>query len=362
MAWIMSATNGRAVTGGHLRSLQAILLVAHLAMLVLLCSRPIAAADPHQGAAGSAPELIAAASGSATVALVTGLLLAFFMFASTRPRAAATAAANTREPAPRPDAGHRRADVDVQHLHEGLMARLSHDLRTPLNAIIGFADLMKTETFGPLGNDRYRDYAAHMQSCGHDLLRATESTLAMASLLTNRQGRDDGIIAVAELVEECWAVVTRSHNAGERALQLDIDRSIEVCGDESALRQSLIYLLGLALERSGAAGQVAFAAVRSHGRVEARISVTGCETRARIARTGCRPRTSATAGIDELAIGVSRALLGLNGVPLVETADLPGGWTVAMSLEASGQADFFAAAKPAQAYLGGLGTSASRSA
>ena len=361
MAWIMSATNGRAVASGHLRSLQAILLVAHLAMLVLLCSRPNAAADPHQGAAGSGPELMAAA-GSATVALLTGLLLAFFMFANTRPRAAATGPVNTGEPAARPHAAPCPADVDVRHLHEGLIARLNHDLRTPLNAIIGFADLMKAETFGPLGNDRYRAYAAHMQSCGHDLLRATESTLAMASLLTNPLGRDDGVGGLAALVEECWVVATLSHDAGDRALHLDLDRALEVRGDGGALRQSLISLFGIALERSGAKGRVAFAAVHSHGRIEARLSVTGGACPARPARTGCRPRTSAVAGIDELAISVSRALLGLSGVPLVEAIDLPSGWAVTMSLEASVQADFFASAKPAQAYLGGLGASASRSA
>src|SRR5262249_36111726 len=39
------------------------------------------------------------------------------------------------------------------------LANISHELRTPLNAIIGFSEVMESETFGPLGAPRYRNYA-----------------------------------------------------------------------------------------------------------------------------------------------------------------------------------------------------------
>ncbi|MBN8966415.1 MAG: PAS domain S-box protein, partial [Rhizobiales bacterium] len=38
------------------------------------------------------------------------------------------------------------------------LAKISHEIRTPLNAIIGFSDVMMNERFGPVGNDRYRQY------------------------------------------------------------------------------------------------------------------------------------------------------------------------------------------------------------
>ena len=39
------------------------------------------------------------------------------------------------------------------------LANMSHELRTPLNAIIGFSEIMLAQMFGPLGSDKYREYA-----------------------------------------------------------------------------------------------------------------------------------------------------------------------------------------------------------
>ena len=51
------------------------------------------------------------------------------------------------------------------------VARISHDIRNPLTAITGFAEALMSERFGPIGNERYREYikdlhaaAAHLSS------------------------------------------------------------------------------------------------------------------------------------------------------------------------------------------------------
>ncbi len=47
---------------------------------------------------------------------------------------------------------------------------MSHELRTPLNAIIGFSDVQRREMFGPVGHERYRQYATDIHASGTHLL------------------------------------------------------------------------------------------------------------------------------------------------------------------------------------------------
>ena len=49
------------------------------------------------------------------------------------------------------------------------LASMSHELRTPLNAIIGFSEILKDQRFGPLGSDRYVDYADNIRTSGTHL-------------------------------------------------------------------------------------------------------------------------------------------------------------------------------------------------
>jgi signal transduction histidine kinase len=40
-----------------------------------------------------------------------------------------------------------------------LLSTVTHELKTPLNAILGFSEIMQTERFGALGDERYVTYA-----------------------------------------------------------------------------------------------------------------------------------------------------------------------------------------------------------
>ena len=83
------------------------------------------------------------------------------------------------------------------------LANMSHELRTPLNAVIGFADLMKRELFGPLGNEHYRAYVADIIDSGSKLLGMIEAILEFsrsehASLAET--GKDGDMQAAVEAV------------------------------------------------------------------------------------------------------------------------------------------------------------------
>ncbi|MDJ0946500.1 MAG: cache domain-containing protein [Kiloniellales bacterium] len=76
--------------------------------------------------------------------------------------------------------------VRANQAKTAFLAATSHELRTPLNAIIGFSEVMAAETFGPIGNDRYRKYSRAILESGRDLLGIISGILDLAAAESNR--------------------------------------------------------------------------------------------------------------------------------------------------------------------------------
>ncbi len=62
------------------------------------------------------------------------------------------------------------------------LANKSHELRKPLNAIIGFSEIIKDETFGPVGSTKYRDYADDINQSGQHLLSLINDILDLSKI------------------------------------------------------------------------------------------------------------------------------------------------------------------------------------
>ena len=63
-------------------------------------------------------------------------------------------------------------DLDV-----ALDAWLAHELRTPLSAVIAYAEILKSEHFGPIANPRYKSYACDIYSSARHALGVVDSML-----------------------------------------------------------------------------------------------------------------------------------------------------------------------------------------
>jgi hypothetical protein len=374
MTWITSAPTGKFFAGRNRWPFKVLLLIAHLGLLVGVLHERAAAPVPseRQYAAIDAMTARPLSGGIALLALGTGLLLAVLMLTGSgrprvRPDSARTALHLPRTlpapSAPDPDGG--------EALHCSMMARLNHDLRTPLNALIGFADLMHAETFGPLGHERYRAYADHMRSCGHDLLRATESTLAMTELLSAPTLGGHRTVDLGTIASDAWAASRLTGDLPGSSVRLVMPDGLRIRADMPALRQALVNLFGAAAARSSNGDCIEFGARACYGRVQAWITVVRRAGGPTAATTGCRPPTSTSPAIDDLNLSVSRRLLGLQGIPMVIATDSQSAWTVTFSLEDATQSDFFdqrpMTAAPEQAdhsavFLGAPSPSPSRSA
>ena len=98
----------------------------------------------------------------------------------------------------------------AHHDWADLMSRVNHDLRTPLNAVIGFSEVMALEMFGPLGNERYKEYVRYIRDSASDLLKSAEDTLALTALLTNARPAETAVACTLEhAIADAWTFVER---------------------------------------------------------------------------------------------------------------------------------------------------------
>ncbi|MCH8092635.1 MAG: PAS-domain containing protein [Proteobacteria bacterium] len=134
---------------------------------------------------------------------------------------------------------------------------MSHELRTPLNAIIGFSEIIKGEMFGPVGTDRYRDYAGDVHESGRHLLALINDILDLSKIEAGKLELDESDVDVAEVIHSCLRLVReRAGNGGVR-LVTEIPEDLPALRfDERKLKQILINLLSNAVKFTPAGGTV----------------------------------------------------------------------------------------------------------
>ncbi|MES1152391.1 MAG: HAMP domain-containing sensor histidine kinase, partial [Dongia sp.] len=158
-----------------------------------------------------------------------------------------------------------------------LLANVSHELRTPLNAINGFSDLMKHQIYGPLGNERYVEYADDIHRSGEMLLSLINDLLDVTKLEAGRHELVESTCDLGALVEEASGLVKMQAEKGGVALQLRIDAAMpQVLADERSLRQIALNLLSNAVKFTPAGGSVMVScALDANGRPTVTVKDTG---------------------------------------------------------------------------------------
>ena len=137
------------------------------------------------------------------------------------------------------------------------LANMSHELRTPLNAIIGFSEIMRDGMFGPLGNERYREYAVDIHDSGRHLLNVIDDILDISKIEAGRYAIEEQEIDLAEVLH--WsAEMMRARTMDKRqkvSLYL-LDDMPNICADQRAMRQIMLNLLSNAAKFTPADGRI----------------------------------------------------------------------------------------------------------
>ena len=158
-----------------------------------------------------------------------------------------------------------------------LLARISHEIRTPLNAIIGFSEVMISERFGALGNERYIEYMKDVRASGQRVMTVLDNLTDLSRIETGKLDLDFTSQNLNDLVESCVAVMQPQANRERIIIRTSLAHMLPpVVADGPALRQITMNLIGNSIHLTNAGGQVIVStALTDFGDVALRIRDSG---------------------------------------------------------------------------------------
>ena len=155
------------------------------------------------------------------------------------------------------------------------LANMSHELRTPLNAIIGFSQLMGSQTFGPLGSPKYRDYCTHILASGEYLTRVVSDVLDMARLEAGRERLNYARFRAEQAVSRAVLDIAPTARAKGVAVRVEVGADVTVEADPLAVERILTTLMRNAVKFAPEGGLVSISAAAVAERVHFTVEDDG---------------------------------------------------------------------------------------
>lgn len=144
------------------------------------------------------------------------------------------------------------------------LATMSHELRTPLNAIIGFSEVLKSELMGPHSVPQYKEYAGDIHASGLHLLNLINELLDLSRIEAGRYDLNEEAISLSSLGEDCRRMLEIRAKAKGIELSANLSPHLpKIWGDERAIRQVILNLLGNAVKFTPPSGKIVLTVARS---------------------------------------------------------------------------------------------------
>ncbi len=140
------------------------------------------------------------------------------------------------------------------------LANMSHELRTPLNAINGFSEVMQSELYGPLGNQKYIEYVTDILASGRHLLELIDDVLDMSKIEAGRLVLEPKSVGLEKILGEAVRLVSKRASDAGVELTAAIGHAPPVWGDPRAIKQVTLNLLSNAIKFTPKGGEVTLTA------------------------------------------------------------------------------------------------------
>jgi PAS domain S-box-containing protein len=196
------------------------------------------------------------------------------------------------------------------------LARISHEIRTPLNAIIGFADVMREERFGPIGNERYREYLKDIQTSGAHLISLINDLLDLSKIEAGKVELSFSSVDLNDVARQCMAIMQPQANRERIIIRTSLFPDLpQVVADVRSVRQIALNLLSNSIKFTPPGGQVIVSTqLTDDGEVLLRVRDTGVGMSETEVATAMEPfrQLSTTTGGSGLGLPLTKALTEAN--------------------------------------------------
>jgi signal transduction histidine kinase len=219
-------------------------------------------------------------------------------------------------------AAEASAASEQNRVKSEFLANMSHELRTPLNAILGFSDSMRSEIFGPLGNERYRVYMNDIWDSGKHLLGIVDDVLDMSRVETGKLEIEPVELRLEDIFRTCHRMMTPACKQKGITLALELpEHPVRLMADERRVNQMMLNMVSNAVKFSPEASTISVSArLAGTGALEIAVRDHGCGIAEKDIETVLKP-------FGQVAGAYARAQGGTGlGLPITKSfAELHGG-------------------------------------
>ncbi len=169
------------------------------------------------------------------------------------------------------------AAIAANKLKTQLISNMSHELRTPLNGVIGFAGILRDESFGALGAPEYKEYADTIHTSGKRLLGLVNDMLSIARLDANDFNIETDLQSLADIVEDCLREFETQVADEEKTVEVQIPKDLpSVKIDFRVFKELLSHLISNAVKFTDKGGVITISARSEKSDLILDVTDDGC--------------------------------------------------------------------------------------
>ena len=228
---------------------------------------------------------------------------------------------------------------EASEAKSAFLANMSHELRTPLNAILGFSQILENEMFGPLGDDRYKDYAKDIGESGRHLIALVNDVLDLSVVEAGQLELFETDVDLRALIKGSTDMLDNLADNKGLKLELEINKNLPmVSADAKTVRQILLNLLSNAIKFTPPGGTITTSAWLSDDReATIRVSDTGVGIEEKDLQLVLGPFAKRDPSVAQhekgigLGLAISKSLIEKHGGSLTISSEIGTGTSVQIS-------------------------------